>query len=42
MIDTHIHLNFEEYIDDLDRCISEAESSGIDKMIVIGIDKTSS
>ena len=42
MIDTHIHLNFEEYIDDLERCISEAVSSGIDKMIVIGIDKTSS
>lgn len=42
MIDTHIHLNFDNYIDDLDMCIINAEDHGISKMIVIGIDAVSS
>lgn len=42
MIDTHIHLNFENYIDDLDMCIMNAEDVGVNKMIVIGIDSVSS
>jgi TatD DNase family protein len=42
MIDTHIHLNFENYIDDLDMCIMNAEDHGVNKMIVIGIDAQSS
>lgn len=42
MIDTHIHLNFEDYIDDLNIVIMDAEDQGVEKMIVIGIDEVSS
>lgn len=42
MIDTHIHLNFEDYIDDLDDVIFDALSYGITKMVVIGIDHDTS
>jgi TatD DNase family protein len=42
MIDTHIHLNFDNYMDDLDMCIIHAEDIGVSKMIVIGIDASSS
>jgi len=42
MIDTHIHLNFEDYIDDLNIVIMDAEDNGVEKMIVIGIDEASS
>jgi TatD DNase family protein len=42
MIDTHIHLNFDNYMDDLDMCIIQAEDIGVSKMIVIGIDASSS
>jgi TatD DNase family protein len=42
MIDTHIHLNFEDYIDDLDDVIVDALSYGITKMVVIGIDQQTS
>jgi TatD DNase family protein len=42
MIDTHVHLNFEEYIDDLNMVIMNAEDQGVEKMIVVGIDDVSS
>ena len=42
MIDTHVHLNFEEYIDDLNMVIMNAEDQGVEKMIVVGIDEVSS
>lgn len=42
MIDTHIHLNFEDYIDDLNIVIMDAEDQGVEKMIVVGIDDVSS
>lgn len=42
MIDTHVHLNFEDYIDDLNMVIMDAEDNGVEKMIVIGIDEASS
>lgn len=42
MIDTHTHLNFEDYIDDINMCIMDAEDQGVEKMIVIGIDEASS
>jgi TatD DNase family protein len=42
MIDTHVHLNFEDYIDDLENVILDAEKAGVSHMIVIGIDEGSS
>jgi TatD DNase family protein len=42
MIDTHIHLNFEDYIDDLETVILDAEKAGVTHMIVVGIDEGSS
>lgn len=42
MIDTHIHLNFEDYIDDLENVILDAEKAGVTHMIVVGIDEPSS
>lgn len=42
MIDTHVHLNFEDYIDDLETVILDAEKAGVSQMIVIGIDEGSS
>lgn len=42
MIDTHVHLNFEDYIDDLETVILDAEKAGVSHMIVIGIDEGSS
>lgn len=42
MIDTHIHLNFEDYIDDLETVILDAEKAGVSHMVVIGIDEGSS
>lgn len=42
MIDTHIHLNFEDYIDDLEIVILDAEKAGVTHMIVVGIDEGSS
>lgn len=38
MIDTHIHLNDEAYIDNLDEIIKNAINVGVNKMIVIGCD----
>lgn len=42
MIDTHVHLNFEDYIDDLETVILDAEKAGVSHMVVIGIDEGSS
>ncbi|MDA0871482.1 MAG: TatD family hydrolase [Firmicutes bacterium] len=42
MIDTHVHLNFEDYIDDLETVILDAEKAGVSQMVVIGIDEGSS
>lgn len=38
MIDTHIHLNDEAYINNLDEIIKNAINVGVNKMIVIGCD----
>lgn len=36
MIDTHVHLDFPDFIDDFDDVISRAQKAGVDKMICIG------
>lgn len=39
LIDTHVHLNAEQYVDDLDEVIERARENGIEKMVVIGCDR---
>ena len=41
MIDTHCHVNIEEFEKDSDQVIKDAIASGVKKMIVIGIDQKS-
>ena len=39
LIDTHVHLNAEQYVNDLDEVIERARENGIEKMVVIGCDR---
>jgi TatD DNase family protein len=41
MIDTHCHLDFSDYREDLDAVIERAEQAGVEKMITVGIDAAS-
>jgi TatD DNase family protein len=41
MIDTHCHLDFKDYRDDLDAVIDRAVRAGVEKMITVGIDAPS-
>jgi len=41
MIDTHCHLNIEEFKNDYEQVISDAKLEGVNQMIVIGIDPVS-
>lgn len=38
-IDTHVHLNAEQYNDDLDEVINRALDAGVKQMVVIGFDR---
>ena len=38
-IDTHVHLNAEQYNDDLEEVINRALDAGVEKMVVIGFDR---
>ncbi len=38
MIDTHCHLNIEDFNDDFDQVIQDAINSGVSKILVVGID----
>ena len=42
IVDTHLHLNTEDYDHDLNDVIKDAYTKGVEKLIVIGMDKTSS
>lgn len=42
IIDTHCHLNDETLFKDLDNVISRAKNAGVEKMVVVGWDETSS
>ncbi len=35
LIDTHAHLNFKDYVGDLDKVIREAQSAGVEKIICV-------
>jgi len=41
MIDTHCHLDFKDYRDDLDAVLDRAARAGVEKMITVGIDGAS-
>ena len=38
IIDTHIHLDNEQYVEDLDAVIQRAKDSGVEKFIIPGAD----
>ena len=38
LIDTHVHLNDEQYDEDLSEVISRAREAGVDRMFVVGFD----
>ena len=39
LIDTHVHLNAEQYEEDLDEVINRALEAGVEKMVVVGFDR---
>lgn len=39
LIDTHVHLNADQYDEDLDVVIERARDAGIEKMVVVGFDR---
>lgn len=41
-IDTHAHLDFDDYREDLDQVIKRAQKAGVEKIITVGIDFESS
>ena len=38
LIDTHVHLNAEQYDEDLEAVIERARDNGVDRMFVVGFD----
>ena len=38
LIDTHVHLNADEYDEDLETVITRARENGVDRMFVVGFD----
>ncbi len=40
LIDTHVHLNHEQYDDDLSEVITRAREAGVDRMFVVGFNKS--
>lgn len=40
LIDTHVHLNDKQYDDDLSEVITRAREAGVDRMFVVGFNKS--
>lgn len=40
LIDTHVHLNDEQYDDDLSEVITRAREAGVNRMFVVGFNKS--
>lgn len=38
-IDTHVHLNADQYEEDIDEVIQRAQDAGVEKMVVVGFDR---
>ncbi|MCG1009482.1 TatD family hydrolase [Salinicoccus sp. ID82-1] len=39
LIDTHVHLNADQYDEDLEAVLGRAEEAGVEKMVVVGFDR---
>lgn len=39
LIDTHVHLNADQYEDDIDQVIQRALDAGVERMVVVGFDR---
>ncbi|AKG75158.1 TatD family hydrolase [Salinicoccus halodurans] len=39
LIDTHVHLNADQYDEDLEAVMQRAEEAGVEKMVVVGFDR---
>ena len=39
LFDTHVHLNAEQFEDDLKEVIERAIEAGVEKMVVVGFDR---
>lgn len=39
LIDTHVHLNAEQYDEDINEVIERAQAAGVDRMMVVGFDE---
>lgn len=39
LFDTHVHLNAEQYQDDLEEVIDRALAAGVNTMVVVGFDR---
>ncbi|HZG72818.1 MAG TPA: TatD family hydrolase [Chondromyces sp.] len=39
LFDTHVHLNADQFEDDLDQVIERAKEAGVDQMVVVGFDR---
>ena len=42
LIDTHAHISYEDYSDRIEEVIQAAEDNGVEKIISIGVDLSSS
>jgi TatD DNase family protein len=42
LIDTHAHIHFEDYRDELDAVLDRAHAAGVEKMLVVGVNDTDS
>jgi TatD DNase family protein len=42
LIDTHAHIHFEEYREELDEVLTRAHEAGVDKMLCVGVDEVDS
>ena len=42
LIDTHAHISYDDYADRIDEVIQSAEENGVEKIICVGVDLSSS
>src|SRR5438045_924286 len=42
LIDTHAHIHFEDYREELDAALARAHAAGVDKIITVGVDEVDS
>ena len=42
MIDTHSHIHFDNFRDDIDGVLDRAHAAGVDKLLAVGVNDTDS